>query len=369
MSVFTPSRPLTLGVELELQLVNPDSCDLLPCAPALLDRLADSANAEQFKPEITQSMLEINSSVHSSVTSLHAELRALRDQLVAAADSFGALISGGGTHPFQHWADRNIYPSERFEYLAETYGYLARRFTVFGQHIHVGVPDGDRAIELSQRLLPYMPHFVALSASSPFHLGVDTGLDCARLAAIWTFPLAGHMPPLRDWAAFDSYLDDLMRLGVASGIKDLYWDVRPKPEFGTVEIRIADSPLQVARAAQLAAYAQALVAAMLDTPMTANPDSIQRVHRHNLFQACRYGYAGTLVNPETGQRRSVGEDIIASIQRLAPQAARLGISSELASLAAEASGGLTDAARTRARLAQGADLKQLVREHCQRWRQ
>lgn len=369
MLTFTASAPLTLGVELELQLIDRHSHDLTPAAPALLAQLAHHARHEQFKPEITRSMIELNSAVHPHIDSLEHELQQLRDVLVQHCDQLDIGICGGGTHPFQHWADRQIFPTERFEQLAADYGYLARRFTVFGQHIHIGCPSGDAAVYLSQQLLRYIPHFVALGASSPYHLGVDTELDCARLAAIWTFPLAGHMPNLRNWLAFNDYFAELKNLGVVDSVKDLYWDVRPKPEFGTVEIRIIDTPLSVQLATDLAAYGQTLAKHLLDQTWQPMPDTLQKVHRHNLFQACRHGYNATLINPFSAEKTDLQSDLLRTLQLLQPAARALGTARHLDRLATLAAQRHNGAAAIRAQVRAGAELTTVVAHHCAQWQQ
>ncbi len=167
---FTQSQPLTFGVELELQLVNTSDYNLAADADDLLRRAADDGGAGELKPEITQSMIEINSSVHERYEPLLAELRATRDSLSAHARKMNVAIAGGGTHPFQKWSERKIFPTERFLSVSEKYGFLAKQFTVFGQHIHIGCASADDAIYLNHAgFIRYVPHFIALGASSPFY--------------------------------------------------------------------------------------------------------------------------------------------------------------------------------------------------------
>jgi len=368
MLTFHHSEPLTVGVELELQLIDPSSRDLSPAAPLLMEALAAAPNAGQFKPEITCAMIELNSRVHGDITSLENDLCALRDQLVQEADRQGVAVAGGGTHPFQHWADRQIYPQERFEKVADDYGYLARRFTVFGQHIHIGCPSGDAAIYLSQQLLRYIPHFVALGASSPYHLGIDTKLECARLAAVWTFPLAGHMPALSNWREFEQYFAELQSLGIAHCIKDLYWDIRPKPEFGTVEIRIIDTPLSIQLAADLAAFAQALAKQLLERPWQPMPATLQLVHRHNLFQACRHGYEAMLIHPFSREKTELQTDLLRTLDQLLPEAQSLGTEAQLNRLIDLASARENGTRALRSHVRAGNALPDIVDLHCQQWR-
>src|SRR5438105_1999771 len=255
---FKQSQALSFGAELELQLVNTSDFNLAPDADDLLRRAASDTHAGELKPELTQSMIEINSGVHERYETLLAELCATRDRLASHARRMNVAIAGGGTHPFQKWKDRKIYPTERFLSVSEKYGFLAKQFTVFGQHIHIGCASADDAIYLTHAVMRYVPHLIALAASSPFYQGVDTMFDSSRLSVVNAFPLSGTMPWVQSWDEFNAYYDKMHGYGIVQSMKDFYWDVRPKPEYGTVEIRVCDTPLTVDRAAQLAGFAQAL---------------------------------------------------------------------------------------------------------------
>src|SRR5690242_8289023 len=297
--MFKSSSALTFGVELELMLVNTRDFNLAPDADDLLRRITRDAPGGELKPEITQSMVEINTSVHEQYAPLLDELRATRDVLASHARKMNVAISGGGTHPFQKWSDRKIYPTERFLSVSEKYGFLAKQFTVFGQHVHIGCASADDAIYLNHALIRYVPHFIALAASSPFYQGVDTAFDSSRLSIVNTFPLAGTMPLVADWRAFTDYFETMQGFGIVKSMKDFYWDVRPKPEFGTVEIRVLDTPLTVDRAAQIAAYAQALSRMLWADRVDWIKPELYLVHGYNRFQAARHGFAGMLVDPTT----------------------------------------------------------------------
>ncbi len=162
LAAFTLSQPLTLGVELELQLVSTHDFDLAPQAEDLLRVLHKHTGAWDVKPEITRSMIEIGTSIQREHGPLLAELHDLRRQLSDGARKLNIAIAGGGTHPFQHWSAQQIFPTERFRYISELYGYLAKQFTVFGQHVHEGCEDGDTALWLLHALSRYVPHFIAL---------------------------------------------------------------------------------------------------------------------------------------------------------------------------------------------------------------
>jgi len=316
LAEFTPSEPLTLGVELELQLVSNHDFDLSPQAQDLLRLLGKHAGTWDVKPEITRSMIEISSSVQREHALLRAELNDLREQLSQAARRLNIGIAGGGTHAYQHWSDQQIFPTERFQYLNDLYGYLAKQFTVFGQHVHVGCEDGDKALWLLHALSRYVPHFIALSASSPFVQGVDTGFDSARLNSVFAFPLSGRAPFVHSWEEFGQYFDKMASTGVVKSMKDFYWDIRPKPEFGTIELRVCDTPLTVDKAAALACYLQCLCSYLRNEHPYEPADDDYLVYTFNRFQACRFGLDGEIVDPKTKQRAKLRDDIIRTLAHI-----------------------------------------------------
>ncbi len=362
---FTSSDALTFGVELELQLVNTRDFNLAPDADDLLRRATRDAPQGELKPEITQSMVEINTSVHRRYPELLAELRATRDVLAGHARKMNVAIAGGGTHPFQKWSERKIYPTERFLSVSEKYGFLAKQFTVFGQHVHIGCPNADDAIYLNLALIRYVPHFIAMAASSPFYQGVDTAFDSSRLSVVNAFPLSGTMPFVRNWAEFNRYYDRMFDLGIVASMKDFYWDIRPKPEYGTVEIRVCDTPLTVDRAAQIAGFAQALASWLWEVRPETSPD-IYLVHSYNRFHACRHGFAGTLVDPITGSSRPLADDLRETLDSIAPHAAMLGSQDALSALHTTVSQG-NDAAWLRSQFASTGTLTDVVRKQAALW--
>ena len=213
---FTSSAPLTLGVELELQLVRAHDHDLAHEAGDLIGRLAKKKVPGAVKPEVTLSMIELNSSIQPNHAGLLAELEAQRAAVREAAGVLNLRVAGGGAHPFHHWPERRVFPAQRFQDVVERYGYLAKQFTVFGQHIHVGCAGGDDAVYLIHMLTRHMPQFIALSAASPFYQGEDTSFQSSRLTAISAFPLSGHMPFVRDWPEFEEYFDTMRGFGIVA---------------------------------------------------------------------------------------------------------------------------------------------------------
>ena len=321
---FTASEPLTMGVELELQLVSLSDFDLAAASPDLLDLLARAPFPGSVTPEITESMLEIATGVHRDHAAMLAQLTAIRDTLVRAGDRLNIGIGGGGTHPFQLWADRRIFRKPRFREVSALYGYLSKQFTVFGQHVHIGCADGDEALFLLHALHRYVPHFIALSASSPFVQGRDTLFQSARLNSISAFPLSGRAPLLLSWERFSGYFARMERTGVVKSMKDFYWDLRPKPEYGTIELRLCDTPLTVERAAALAGYLQAVCAMLRDRPDAVPTDDDYLVYGYNRFQACRFGLDGTVIIGPAADAVPIREDVLTTLRQVAPYAAALG---------------------------------------------
>ena len=362
---FSPSTPLTLGVELELQIVNRRNYNLSRGAADLMRLVEKQGPVGDIKPEITEGMIEIATGIHTRPEPMLAELRALRGQLRQCADKLNLALAGGGTHPFQRWSDQRIYPKARYQLVSELYGYLAKQFTVFGQHIHIGCPDGDTACRLTHQLAGAIPHFIALSASSPFYQGVDTAFSSARLNAVTAFPLSGTMPFVLHWEEFNDYFERMARCGIVQSMKDFYWDVRPKPEYGTVEIRVCDTPLTLQRAVDLAMYARLLAAEAFDTAAPPSADTYL-AYSYNRFQACRFGLDGQLVCADGSERR-LRDDLLATLQRLAPRAAELGCTDSVERLGDLARHGRTDADWLREDYARTESLSYLVRRASERW--
>jgi carboxylate-amine ligase len=365
---FRASESLTLGVELELQLVNTHDYDLAPYSDEMLRLMARLELPGSVVPEMTSSMIEVSTGVCRSAAQVLGELTALRDGLVRCADKLNIAVVGGGTHPFQQWHRQRIYDKPRFRELSELYGYLSKQFTVFGQHVHVGCPTPDAALLMLHRMSRYIPHFIALSASSPFVQGQDTQFDSARLNSVSAFPMSGRAPFTLSWDAFGAFFAKTTRTGVVRSMKDFYWDIRPKPEYGTIEIRVFDTPLAVERAAALAGLVQALGAWFLhDEPFVPQEDDYM-VYTYNRFQACRFGLEAVYVEPATGRHLPLRDHVLATLRQVAPHAEALGAGQALDILARDVEHGANDARWLRQRQARERLLAEVVRQAAQRFR-
>lgn len=368
MLEFTSSAPLTLGVELELMIVNRRHYNLTRGSDDLLKLINRKNHGFDIKPEITEGMIEIGTAIHTKTSEMLDELLAIRTLLVSAAEKLNLGLAGGGSHPFQHWSDQRIYPKERYNLVSELYGYLAKQFTVYGQHIHIGCPDGDTAVHLTHYLARYIPHFIALSASSPFHQGADTQFQTSRLNSVNAFPLSGSMPLVNNWEEFNTYFSKMAHLGIVASMKDFYWDIRPKPEFGTVEIRICDTPLSIDTPALLAAYAQMLARHCFaeDHKGPVNPEH-HFTYTYNRFQACRFGYDAVLVDAAEGRQTSLLEDLLFTLDTLTLDAQALGCMTEHTALRERALKRCSDSQWLRNVYQESGSLPEVVRRASERW--
>ena len=364
---FSKSAALTLGVELELQIVGRHDYDLTPGAADLLRLLEKQKYPGAIVPEITDSMIELSTGICTGHADALSQLGEIRDALVYSADKLGVALSGGGTHPFQDWSQRRIFDKPRFRQLSELYGYLSKQFTIFGQHVHIGCPDADGALRLLHGMSRYIPHLIALSASSPYVQGTDTGFHSARLNSVFAFPLSGRAPFARTWDELDVYFGKMARTGVVKSMKDFYWDIRPKPEFGTIEVRVIDTPLTIEKAAALAGFIQCLARWMtLERPFEPAEDDYLP-YTFNRFQACRFGLDGVFVDPGTGEQRLLRDEIDSLFTRLEGHAIELRAENAIRLLRTELSGEGNDATWIRRTMADERLLAEVVRQQTQRW--
>ncbi|HSM22951.1 MAG TPA: YbdK family carboxylate-amine ligase [Rubrivivax sp.] len=367
LEAFSRSEPLTLGVELELQIVATHDYDLTPSAADLLRLVGRRSLPGSVVPEISDSMIEMSTGICSDHADALAQLGEIRDALVACADKLNVALCGGGTHPFQDWSRRRIFDKPRFHQLSELYGYLSKQFTIFGQHVHIGCPSADQALWLLHGMSRFIPHLIALSASSPFVQGTDTRFHSARLNSVFAFPLSGRAPFVLTWDDFGVFFDKMTRTGVVKSMKDFYWDIRPKPEFGTIELRVLDTPLTIENAAALAGIAQCLARWLtLDQPYQPEEDDYLP-YTFNRFQACRFGLDGTFVDPKTGEHRLLRDDIQRTFALLEPHAAALHAEGALALLRAELAGDGNDAGWIRRVYEEERLLPEVVRQQTLRW--
>ena len=362
---FLASAGPSLGVEVELALVDMDSGALACVAPDLLARVgAPHPDAEhpKIKKELYQCTVEVITGVCTTVAEARADLaESMREVEIAAAES-GAAVIGAGLHPFTPWHQLSLSEGERYQRLVDTIAWPARRLTTHGVHVHVGVRSGDKAIATVNALTGYLPVFLALSAASPYWNGRDTGLASTRTKIFEAMPTTGLPPHLRDWAEFNVFLDTLIEAGAIETVREVWWDIRPHPGYGTVELRMCDAMPTLWEIGALAALAQSLVAEfdrMIDRGET--PDVPREwVRRENKWRAARWGIEADLVIDESGHTRPLRAIVDELVDRLLPMATELGCAAELSDLRRIANEG-PSYVRQRQVVADGGDLPGVVR--------
>jgi carboxylate-amine ligase len=330
---FTGSPKPSIGVEIELQLIDPETRDLVPGSVQLLKRCAEKGIV-RVKAEITQSMVEVDTEATDDVKQCRSHLEKRLNQLRTVADELGMALSVSGTHPFQRWTERKIYPNERYIYLLDKFQWLARRLTVYGVHVHVGVESGEKAIAISNAAIKYLPHLLALSASSPFWEGIDTGMYSCRVGVMESFPIAGLPYYFVNWKEFEAYCDILQRANAIASLKDLYWFVRPSPAYGTLEFRICDGLPTISETMAVTALIQCLVVWINEELNKGTRSKAIRMHRYwiapeNQWVAARNGLEGMIIINEEGDRRKIGDDVLDLVEKLTPVAERLNCIEEL----------------------------------------
>lgn len=364
---FKTSSSGSIGIELEFQIINPNSFSLISRSKDLIRSIQNNKYSAMIKPEITQSMIEINSSIHYSIKDMLDELNEIKIFLLQQAYEMNVLFCGGGTHPFQKWSMQKIFPSVRYKNLSHIYRFLSKRSTVFGQHIHIGCKNADDAIYLTHALARYVPQLIAMCASSPFYQSIDTGYHSSRLTIFSSFPSSGVIPYLTQWEEFSDYFFKMRNLKIISSMKDLYWDIRPKPEFGTVEVRVCDTPLTIKKAVIVTAYIQALALYLLEEkPFHLSPD-LYYLYTFNRFQACRYGFEGNYIDPNTHQRYLILDDILNTMKKIERYANQLNSMPYLSQLMTDLVNKKNDATVLRQIYKQVSSFTKVVDQQCTIW--
>ncbi|MGD0558151.1 MAG: glutamate--cysteine ligase [Streptosporangiaceae bacterium] len=331
---WNPSKGPTLGVEWELQLIDPETRALRQDAAMVL---ADLPNVDEtgehgrIRHELMQSTVEVVTGICSTVAEAKADLSETIGELQQTAAGHGIVLTCAGTHPGSDWRDAKMAPIQRYAELVEQMQWLARRIQTFGVHVHVGLRDESKAMPIVNALAAYLPHFLALTASSPFWSGQDTGLASSRSIVFGALPNAGPPPRLTTWAAFEDYMDTLLRAGTIRSIKEVWWDVRPHPDFGTVELRMSDGVPTFREIGMIAALGQCLVQlfdSQLDRGYTL-PCPQPWLVKDNKWRATRYGLDAMIITDDRGNVAPLRDEIYELVRELEPFAERLGCSEEL----------------------------------------
>lgn len=326
---FNSSPNPTLGVELEIQIQDPKTYNLKSGSVLLLDRLGDHP---KIKQELTQSTIEVITGICNNVAETRADLTASIRELYELADEFDLAFASAGTHPFAQWRDQDIYPNARYQHLVDKIQWPARRLLIYGLHVHVGISSGEKAIAILNGLTTYLPHMLALSSSSPFIDHEITGLASARTKIFEGMPTAGLPFRLNSYGEFQRFMNTLVRAKAIETIREIWWDIRPHPGFGTLEIRVCDAPSTLREVAALTAFIQCLAVSMSDEYENGVPIGVLHtwIVRENKWRGARHGLDAEVIISNEGDQMPLREHIPQVLEELAPYAETLGCSTELA---------------------------------------
>ena len=318
---------LTLGIEEELMIVDRESLDLVNAIESLLEEAPQGA----IKPELMESVLEISTDPCDTAAAAERQLRALRAQVTETAALTGLTIGSAGTHPFAMWEDQRIVSRDRFRDLVAALRFVARQELLFGLHVHVGVDGPEKAIHVANGMRVHLPVLLALSANSPFWRSGVSGLHSTRTPIFRAFPRVGVPPKWRDWEDFSAQIDFMTRSGVIADYTYLWYDVRPHPRFGTIEVRVCDGQTRVEHTIGLAALIQAMVSELCEHFESGEPLSEYswQMLDENKWLAARHGLDAQLVDLPTAERISARDLAVRLLERLAPHAEQLGSTAEL----------------------------------------
>ncbi len=338
---FTHNARRTIGVEMELHLVDAVTGDLVSASSDILAEMgADHPGGDhpKAKHELFQSTVEVITGICETPAEAGDDLRATIAELRSSAERRGLTIVSAGTHPFGLARDQLVSPDPRYRDLIDDLQWPARRLLICGLHVHVAVADGSRAIRIINELMRYHPLLLALSSSSPYFESEDSGLASARTKIFEGLPTAGLPPPLADWAEFEAFMSTLIESGCIRSIRDVWWDIRPHPDFGTVEFRMCDAAATVRETIALAALAQSLVE-WVDRRIddaTLPPPPRDWIVRENRWLAARHGIDAELIveHPGSGrpERRPVRELVTELLDDLRQVADDLGNQDQVADL-------------------------------------
>lgn len=289
--------PFTLGIEEEFQIVHPETRELKSHISTILEE-DGMVLGERVKPEMHQSVVEVGTGICRNIQEARRDVVELRATVNKLARKHDLRIVAAGTHPFSDWKNQDITPNERYYHLVETLQDVARGNLIFGLHVHVGIPDKDLAIQLMNQARYFLPHLLALSTNSPFWLGRPSGMMSSRSNIFKNFPRTGIPDHFESWAAFEAYVDTLVKTNCADNGKRIWWDIRPHVFYDTIEFRVCDIATDVNTTVALAALIQAIVAKLyvLRQQNMQFREYNRALIEENKWRALRYGLSGKLID-------------------------------------------------------------------------
>jgi len=325
---FNSSPNPTIGVELELQTLEKDSFELVSGAPQILNTFKDDP---RIKEELLNSIIEINTNICNDASEVRNDLRDTLIKVLKCAEENNFCILSMGTHPFSRWNQQTISNNPRYHNLIERMQWPLRRLLITGVHVHIGVDSGEKAIAVTNGLTRYIPHFIGLSANSPIHDSEITGLASTRTKIFESMPTAGLPAILRNYSEFQKFMRTLQKAHTIESIREVWWDIRPHPMFGTVEVRLFDSVPSLEEIVRLSAFTQCLVVAISNhyNMGTQLPILDHWLVQENKWRATRYGLEADIIIDENGTQVSLKSSIIETIETIMPIAYELNCQDEL----------------------------------------
>jgi carboxylate-amine ligase len=312
MSGGPPS--LSIGIEEEYQSIDPETRNLRSHIGAEIVSKGKTLLGEIVKPELHQSVVEIGTGICNNIKEAKQQISSIRRQMITLARENNLRLAAGGTHPFAQWRDQEIYPDDRYKTIVEDMKMVARANLIFGLHVHIGIEDRETAIQIMNGARYFLPHILALSANSPFWLGMDTGLRSYRCKVFDKFPRTQIPDLYQSWSEFENYVNLLIHTNCIDNAKKIWWDIRPHPYFPTLEFRICDMPMLVDETVAIAALCQAVVAKLykLHERNLAFRHYSRALIMENKWRAARYGLDGKMI--DFGKQTEVPiRDLIAEI--------------------------------------------------------
>ncbi len=335
---FNSSAGPSLGIEVELELVDVRTGELVSAASEILAEIGQGhpdGIHPKAKHELFECCIEVITGVCTTVAEAKADLTATIAEVREAAAKRGLTLICSGSHPFSLWSEQQITSDDRYHQLIDEVQWMGRRLQIFGVHVHVGVRSPEKAVVIANAVADCIPHFLALSASSPYWEGHDTGLASSRSKVFEGLPTAGLPPWLESWADFETYMSTLVAAGAIATVREVWWDVRPHPDFGTIELRMCDGIPSLGEVASVAALAQSLVAHLdaLDDEGQAPVRQPGWLLAQNKWRAGRHGLDASFIVDETGTLQPARDAIAELVLQVRPQALELDCAEELDAIA------------------------------------
>ena len=329
---FAASQRSTVGLEWELALVDADSGDMRQAGPAVVAALSpDDAPHPHIHAEFLRNTVELVSGVSRTVAEAGRDLVGAMEEVRTVTDPMRVELMSAGTHPFSSWTTQKLTDKERYHTVVDRAQIWGRQMLIYGLHVHVGIEDREKVLPILRSLLVYYPHLLALSASSPYFDGRDTGYASQRALLFQQLPTAGIPYQLESWEELERYVSDMLHTGVIDVFNDIRWDIRPAPKFGTIEVRVSDGVSNLTELLSLAALTHCLVehlSTLIDdgVPLPTMP---QWFVQENKWRAARYGMDAIIILDDAGNEELVVDATRRLVAELEPVAARLGCTDEL----------------------------------------